>query len=125
MKKCDLTWSILSTVVDYTENDRDSPYKEVNHSPIYSRFESAQDLIIDEQSGLLDERFEEVSCNLTVVISLMTPMMLALLIWDIINLKVKREPFQYSSEFSNNLNITRNVGVLLCLNFQTCAQGLS
>ena len=37
MKKCDLTWSILSTVVDYTEKDKDSPYQEVNHSPIYSR----------------------------------------------------------------------------------------
>ena len=47
VKKCDLTWSILSTVVDYTKNDKDSPNKEVNHSPIYSRFESAQDLIID------------------------------------------------------------------------------
>ena len=33
MKKCDLTWSIQSTVVDYTENDKDSPYKEMNHSP--------------------------------------------------------------------------------------------
>ena len=55
MKKCDLTWSILSTVVDYTENDKDSPYKEVNHSPIYSRFESVQDLISDEQSELWDE----------------------------------------------------------------------
>ena len=64
MKKCDLTWSILSTVVDYTENDKDSPYKEVNQSPIYSRFESAQDLIIDEQSDLWEERFEEVSCTL-------------------------------------------------------------
>ena len=64
MKKCYLTWSILSTAVDYTGNDKDSPYKEVNHSPIYSRFESAQDLIIDEQSGLWDERFEEVSHNL-------------------------------------------------------------
>ena len=62
MKKCDLTWSILSTVVDYTENDKDSPYREVNHSPIY-RFESAKDLIIDEQSDLWDERFDEVSCN--------------------------------------------------------------
>ena len=28
MKKCDLTWSMLSTVVGYTENDKDSPYKE-------------------------------------------------------------------------------------------------
>ena len=64
MKKCDLTWSILSTVVDYTENDKDISCKEVNHSPIYSSFESAQDLIIDEQSDLWDERFEEVSCNL-------------------------------------------------------------
>ena len=89
MKKCDLTWSILSTVVDYTENDKDSPYKEVNHSPICSRFESAQDLIIDEQSDLWDERFEEVSCNL-----LMTPMISVLLIWVIVSLKVKREPFQ-------------------------------
>ena len=49
MKKCDLTWSILSTVVENTENDKESPYKEVNHSPIYSRFESAKDLTIDEQ----------------------------------------------------------------------------
>ena len=57
MKKCDLTWSFLSTVVDYTENNEDSPYKEVNHSPIYSRFENAQDLMTDEQSDLWDERF--------------------------------------------------------------------
>ena len=64
MKKCDLTWSILSTVVDYTENDQDSPYKEMNHSPIYSRFEDTKDLILDEQSDFWNERFEEVSCNL-------------------------------------------------------------
>ena len=38
MKKCDLTWSILSTVVDYTECDKNSLYKEVNYSPVYSRF---------------------------------------------------------------------------------------
>ena len=64
MKKCDLTWSILSTVVDYTENDKDSPYKEINHSPIYSRFEDTKDLILDDQSDLWNERFEDVSCNL-------------------------------------------------------------
>ena len=64
MKKCDLAWSILSTVVDYTENDKDNPHKEMNHSPIYSRFENVNDLITDEQSDLWDERFEEVSCNL-------------------------------------------------------------
>ena len=64
MKKCDLTWSILSTVVDYTENDKDSPYKEMNHSPTHSRFEDTKDLILDDQSDLWNERFEEVSCNL-------------------------------------------------------------
>ena len=64
MKKCDLTWSKLSTVVDYMENDKDSPYKEMNHSPIYSRFEDTKDLILDDQSDLWNERYEEVSCNL-------------------------------------------------------------
>ena len=64
MKKFDLTWSILSTVVDYTENDKENPYKEMNHSPIYSRFEDTKDLILNEQSDLWSERFEEVSCNL-------------------------------------------------------------
>ena len=63
MKKCDLTRSILSTVVDHTENDKDSPYKEMNHSPVYSRYEDTKDLILDNQSDLWSERFEEVSCN--------------------------------------------------------------
>ena len=36
----------------------------MNHSPIYSRFEDAKDLILDKQSDLWNERFEEVSCNL-------------------------------------------------------------
>ena len=48
MKKCDLTWSILSTVVDYTECDKSSPYKEVNYSPVYSKFTSTKDLVYDE-----------------------------------------------------------------------------
>ena len=64
MKKCDLTWSILSTVVDYTENVKDSPYKKLNHSPKKNKFEDAKDLILDEQSDLWNGRFEKVSCNL-------------------------------------------------------------
>ena len=64
MKKCDLTWSILSTVVDYTENDKESPYKEMNYSPVYSRFADTKDLIYDDPANLWQERFEEVSCNL-------------------------------------------------------------
>ena len=44
MKKCDLTWSILSTVVDYTECDKNSPYREMNYSPVYSRFTLAREI---------------------------------------------------------------------------------
>ena len=64
MKKCDLTWSILSTVVDYTECDKNSPYKEVNYSPVYSRFTDTKDLVHDDAANHWQERYEEVSCNL-------------------------------------------------------------
>ena len=66
MKKCDLTWSILSTVVDYAECDKNSPYKEVNYSPVYSRFTSTKDLVYDEATNHWQERYEDVSCNLYV-----------------------------------------------------------
>ena len=64
MKKCDLTWSILSIVVDYTECDKNSPYKEVNYSPVYSRFTDTKDLVHDDATNHWQERYEEVSCNL-------------------------------------------------------------
>ena len=64
MKKCDLTWSILSRVVDYTECGKSSPYKEVNHSPVYSKFTSTKDLVNDEATNHWQERYEDVSCNL-------------------------------------------------------------
>ena len=64
MKKCDLTWSILSTVVDYTECDKSSPYKEVNYSPVYSKFTGTKDLVYDEATNHWQERYEDVSCNL-------------------------------------------------------------
>ena len=51
MKKCDLTWSILSTVVDYTECDKNSPYKEVNHSTVYSRFTNTKDIVHDNATN--------------------------------------------------------------------------
>ena len=60
MKKCDLTWSILSTVVDYTEYDKSSPYKEVNYSPVYSKFTSTKDLVYDEATNHWQERYEDV-----------------------------------------------------------------
>ena len=52
MKKCDLTWSILSTVVDYTENDKESPYKVMNFSPVYSRFTDTKNVICEDLSNL-------------------------------------------------------------------------
>ena len=64
MKKCDLTWFILSTVVDYTENDKESPYKEMNYSPVYSRFTDTRDLVHDDSTNYWQERYDEVSCNL-------------------------------------------------------------
>ena len=64
MKKCDLTWSILSTVVDYTECGKSSPYREVNHSPVYSKFTSTKDLVYDEATDHWQERYEDVTCNL-------------------------------------------------------------
>ena len=36
MKNCDLTWSILSTEIDYTTNKDGSPYTEMNSSNLYS-----------------------------------------------------------------------------------------
>ena len=68
----------------------------MNHSPIYSRFEDTKDLILDDQSDLWNERFEEVSCNLYSSDKFYDTMMLTLLILDIINLRVKREPSQWT-----------------------------
>ena len=64
MKKCNLAWSILSTVVDYTECDKNSPYKEVNCSPVYSKFTDTKDIVHDDATDHWQERYEEVSCNL-------------------------------------------------------------
>ena len=56
--------SILSTVVDYAECDKNSPYKEVNYSPVYSRFADTKDIVHDDTTNHWQERYEEVSCNL-------------------------------------------------------------
>ena len=37
MKKCDLAWSVLSTVIDYTTNNDNSPYVEMNTSNLYNK----------------------------------------------------------------------------------------
>ena len=64
MKKCDLTWSILSAVVDYIECDKNSPYKEVNCSPVYSKFTDTKDIVHEDATDHWQDKYEEVSCNL-------------------------------------------------------------
>ena len=64
MKKCDLTWSILSTEIDYTTNRDDSPYTEMNSSNLYNKLSVDKQLITEDSSDQWDERFEEVTCTL-------------------------------------------------------------
>ena len=64
MKKCDLTWSILSTEIDYTTNRDDSPYTEMNSSHLYNKLSVDEQLITENSSDQWDERFEEVACTL-------------------------------------------------------------
>ena len=64
MKRCDLTWSILSTEIDYTTNKDDSPYSEMNTSNLYNKLQEDEQLITESSSDQWDERFEEVTCSL-------------------------------------------------------------
>ena len=64
MKRCDLTWSILSTEIDYTTDKDNSPYSEMNTSNLYSKLQEDEQLITESSSDQWDERFEEVTCSL-------------------------------------------------------------
>ena len=64
MKRCDLTWSILSTEIDYTTNKDDSPYSEMNTSNLYNKLQEDEQLINESSLDQWDERFEEVTCSL-------------------------------------------------------------
>ena len=64
MKKCDLTWSILSTEIDYTTSKDGSPYTEMNSSNLYNKLSEDEQLITEDSSDQWDERFEEVTCTL-------------------------------------------------------------
>ena len=64
MKRCDLTWSILSTEIDYTTNKDNCPYSEMNTSNLYNRLQEDEQLITESSSDQWDERFEEVTCSL-------------------------------------------------------------
>ena len=94
MKKCDLTWSILSTEIDYTTNKDSSPYTEMNSSNLYNKLSEDEQLITEDSSDQWDERFEEVTCTLHIHTSLMTLMMLAPHIWEVIWPRMSQEHFQ-------------------------------
>ena len=64
IKRCDLTWSILSTEIDYTSNKDNSPYTEMNSSNLYKKLSVDEQLITEDSSDQWDERFEEVTCTL-------------------------------------------------------------
>ena len=64
MKKCDLAWSILSAVIDYTTNKDNSPYVEMNTSNLYNKLHEEEQLISGDSSDQWDERFEEATCSL-------------------------------------------------------------
>ena len=64
MKKCDLAWSILSTMIDYTTIRNNSPYVEMNTSNLYNKLQEDEQLISGDSSDQWDERFEEVTCSL-------------------------------------------------------------
>ena len=64
MKRCNLTWSILSTEIDYTTNKDNSPYTEMNSSNLYKKLSVDEQLITEDSSDQWGERFDEVTCNL-------------------------------------------------------------
>ena len=64
MKRCDLTWSILSTETDYTTNKNGGPYTEMNSSNLYNKLSEDEQLITEDSSDQWDEKFEEVTCTL-------------------------------------------------------------
>ena len=63
MKTCDLTWSILSTEIDYTTSKDGSPYTEMNSGNLYNNLSVDEQLIIEDPSNQWDERFGEVTCT--------------------------------------------------------------
>ena len=64
MKRCDLTWSILSTEIDYTTSKDKSLYSEMNTSNLYNKLQEDGQLITESSSDQWDQRFEEVTCSL-------------------------------------------------------------
>ena len=75
IKKCDLTWSILSTEIDYTANRDDSPYAEMNSSTLYNKLSGDEQLITEDSSDQWDESLKRSHALCIIHTNLMTLMM--------------------------------------------------
>ena len=99
MKKCDLTWSILSTEIDYTTNRDDSPYTEMNSSNLYNKLSRDEQLITEDSSDQWVERFEEVTFTLHYSHKFDDTNDLTPLIWAVIWPRMSQEHFQLTIIF--------------------------
>ena len=73
MKRCDLTWSILSTEIDYTTNKDNGPYSEMNTSSLYSRLQTDVQLSTEDSPDQWDLKRLHAHCIIHT--NLMTLMM--------------------------------------------------
>ena len=64
MNDAELTWSILSTEVNYTAPKIQSPFKTINNSPLFNLMEHSEHDSSDEID--LPDRYEEVTAHLKV-----------------------------------------------------------
>ena len=64
MNDAELTWSILSTEVNYTAPKIQSPFKTINNSPLFNLMEFSNHDSSDEI--YLPDRYEEVTAHLKV-----------------------------------------------------------
>ena len=48
MKRCDLTWSILSTDIDYNTNKENIPFTEINSSNVYNKLQADEQLTVGD-----------------------------------------------------------------------------
>ena len=99
MKRCDLTWSILSTEIDYTTNKDNSPYREMNTSNLYNRLQGDEQLIMESSSDQWDEKFEEVTCSLHYTHKFDDTNDVIPLIWEVTWLRMNQELSQWIITF--------------------------
>ena len=65
LNKADLSWSILTTQVKYTEASEKSYFKPMNDSPLFQGFKEQSFTDAECVQHVSAEHFEEVSCELS------------------------------------------------------------